>query len=1131
MAADADVHWVALKNQLPPDMKWGLARDKSTTGAKMFAAFQTREAAIAYLEAHRGEALHELLLTDDVPCWLFLDVDSHKPESYTERIIPKLLESLADFIEESCGVEITWVPGENCQVATAASGKASVHFVGYLLCPKLKVLKHFAFRYTEYIYRNNVWELLYITEKPESERLLERLDIKSATLKYFKCAVDAGIYTNFRSYRALSMEKLGRGNYLTPACGSSAEIKDHLVGYAAGVSPTPVGCLPLSVEVMGDYAGECGGGGGGGGRGTRFPPRTFVKTAPLTEMELNIIQKKTEFVQTDEAIREKLGGRPIVVRYHYPSLDDTGYILVLDQGYVCPFAERVHKSNRLYFKVHAHSIVFCGCFDQECASSYRRLPFIHYSEEALRRDRYDAMNPDRLHLHEKSIKWLDVYTEEVMRPYPLSEIVCVRANMGVGKTEGLQQLFARHLLSDPCVKALVVTFSRALAAQYARDFADFGFISYMDTDADCIKHNRVICCLDSLYRIGMRNPELLIIDESLSVFLHFSSPLIKRPTEVSLLCELLIYQAKYTYLIDAMVDHIGMRNIVDHFERQKRVTATWVWNQYVRPTNRRAKIYTAPAVQAARRLSFNPIAISCINHCIRLIREGKKVVVCSSTKRFTNLLYDRVRSEFPGKRVLLYNSDVTSGAKKVDAAEAGAGVEADAAGADADAEEEIVENDEPMSLRDPKKSRGMIDTTIWGTADVLIYSPSVSAGVSFHLPHYHQLIAYLVNSTMTPTVDAALQQIFRVRQLLDGDMSLYIADTHRDSDIPICESDIERELDDSTSVVNKYYMRKTVNFNSEMSLKDGRIVYDRERVSYDILKLILIIRFRSLHFFVRTIERTLTEDYKIPVTFETLIDPIHKGDQAILAELENGGIVKPPPWDPRLVPNKEDYLMLKALADPSDLDKLAMRLHDLIYEHWKVPLEKVDEAFYTDYILHKDAYQKIYTVHRLIQVLKYSTVEIQHQFAERLDILTKSGDLNIAFYKQRFTTYYVKMIFAAQLMDGLFGKERGVNGWREQLKSSTFLMISNNVMEERFTALMDTMAERERKELYRTFEVTAKSTDFIKIKKILSKTFNMEIERESNSMKTEKYNNIIINYISLKKHLQLYGSGLIADIS
>jgi hypothetical protein len=123
------------------------------------------------------------------------------------------------------------------------------------------------------------------------------------------------------------------------------------------------------------------------------------------------------------------------------------------------------------------------------------------------------------------------------------------------------------------------------------------------------------------------------------------------------------------------------------------------------------------------------------------------------------------------------------------------------------------------------------------------------------------------------------------------------------------------------------------------------------------------------------------------------------------------------------------------------------------------------------------------------------------------------------------------MIFAAQLMDGLFGKERGVNGWREQLKSSTFLMISNNVMEERFTALMDTMAERERKELYRTFEVTAKSTDFIKIKKILSKTFNMEIERESNSMKTEKYNNIIINYISLKKHLQLYGSGLIADIS
>lgn len=50
-----------------------------------------------------------------------------------------------------------------------------------------------------------------------------------------------------------------------------------------------------------------------------------------------------------------------------------------------------------------------------------------------------------------------------------------------------------------------------------------------------------------------------------------------------------------------------------------------------------------------------------------------------------------------------------------------------------------------------------IDISIWINYRILIYSPSVSAGVSFELRHFHVLIGLFSNSMgYTPNVDLCL---------------------------------------------------------------------------------------------------------------------------------------------------------------------------------------------------------------------------------------------------------------------------------------------------------------------------------------------------------------------------------------
>ncbi len=328
----------------------------------------------------------------------------------------------------------------------------------------------------------------------------------------------------------------------------------------------------------------------------------------------------------------------------------------------------------------------------------------------------------------EALAWDESYELEArMRDYPQESLVCVRAGMGAGKTQALKRLAATF---DASIKALFVTHSRALATKLHSEFKQFGFVHYEHVVDVDIVDAKVVVCLDSLARVTTSSFSFVFLDEAVSLFLHLNSSLMGNKTGIVMsFLELAIIQAKHVYFLDACLDHTFGVSVVDFFAAQKGVSPYWIRNTYVRPTNRRVKFDVVP-MAGSNAVSKDSQLTRATNKVLCLLREDKNVVVCSSSKAFTVRLKNFVVSARPGTRMIVYNSDTRESLENV--------------------------------------------AEYWKTCQLLIYSPTITAGVSFEDPHFDCLVAFVSNSHFAPTVDTTLQQLMRVRQLRDGDMHLYV---------------------------------------------------------------------------------------------------------------------------------------------------------------------------------------------------------------------------------------------------------------------------------------------------------------------------------------------------------------------
>jgi hypothetical protein len=949
------VQWFFTKATMPAgnpaDERFVMSKDQGQQGAKVFAAFEGHEAALSFARAQKGGALYEVVEHSDRPCKMFFDIDRPDTAFETGTVLQQLLQLASTVLREEFAMEFSPEPGVNCQVAKATTAvKTSLHAVF-----DIRVASVAAHRFL-------------------AERLaavaLDKADAYPALVftgadKVKKCVIDRAIYTMFRSFRMLYMVKLGKDNALMPFAGSSIDMRDHLVGYYPSLHDGKLADLPAPTDLQQPLIKAC----RGAERVTRVPV-TVVPSGKHQEIETALnawtsVQEMFPGGVRVAAVTESPYGR--TVRIHKLC------------GAQCPYAKRPHKSNNLYLKVALDwTKAEVKCFDEDCQMTIEGEGGMLLFPDANNNNGFDSTHAGTggMHSQADNVVWDERYDEPSMRALPVKPIVCVRANMGIGKTVAIGELLWRVCLSG--TKVLIVTFSRALAVKMSTEFAELGFVNYQDIDG-LIQDAKVVTCLDSLYRVATRNFDYIILDECVSTFLHFNSTLMNKRAENSALLELLLTQASSgIYFVDAALDFTFMKSIVDYFAVAKRATPYWIYNEHVRSSNRQASIVLCEdaSMGAVNEYSLIYATAMCV---LENLQGGKKVVCCSSTKKFTEVLGRFIADRSPNSVVRVYNSSTASD-----------------------------------DLRNVN--------TEWIKYDLLIYSPSISAGVSFETQHFDCLVGYLVNSPFTSGVDKALQQLFRVRQLNTGEMRLFVHNTQPGVQLPHTVEDITPLLSSDVSLVSRYFVSTQLSFFAQVKVTPTTVEYDRERLSWQIILGIIQMHNSSAMFFTDTLVETLRKDYGIMTDVRKLVAGTDKRHLDLVALQEAAAFRKIPEWaDVRILTN-DDYIRIKGdIEHATAEDRASVKMFDMQHAVWGVKDELVDENFYLNMTMNASAMDDYYRATRFKLMTRRSLGENKEGMARKFEYILGMDDKNLELYKAKTKNHHLMLVTGHIILSRMLG--------------------------------------------------------------------------------------------------------------
>lgn len=361
---------------------------------------------------------------------------------------------------------------------------------------------------------------------------------------------------------------------------------------------------------------------------------------------------------------------------------------------------------------------------------------------------------------------------------------------------------------------------------------------------------------------------------------------------------------------------------------------------------------------------------------LELVAGGKRVVVSSSTKAFAVAVAEAMERHHPNKRVGCFVGGGTT------------------------------------EHEDEGATCG--DVAGWSELDVLVYSPTITAGVSFEAEHFDSQVGFLLNSRFTPSVDVVLQQLFRVRRLKDGDMHLFVVDTGAGEGIPVLSEEVDRFLQEEELQLPNASMR--LSFYAEQRVEDGELKYDTERLSYLIIKGIHIIRNRSLVFCSSILENTLSQDYNIPC--ETRALSFGASDPVLALDLQEiGSKVMLGSEFPGSLISDEEYERLVNQPALAAADRVNVKAYAVVRESWGIDGD-IDKCFWDEHVAVKDPYEKTLSARRFKLAVraamadKYEFDPIMAGYARKVQAIKASQDSNLALHNSRAIMYYTKLVYA-----------------------------------------------------------------------------------------------------------------------
>ena len=294
---------------------------------------------------------------------------------------------------------------------------------------------------------------------------------------------------------------------------------------------------------------------------------------------------------------------------------------------------------------------------------------------------------------------LDAYCELGMRDYPSVPTLLIQAPTGAGKTVALCRLI-EQLPKDATIALLTmrITFSTKMTADLSR----YGFVSYQKVTGplDFSKHRRVVCQVESLHRIPLGGVDYLIIDESESVLMQLNSPYFKKGRDCRAVFRSLVHESDHVIAMDALASQLTVNML------RPRGQISIVRNSYVRNS-------------FDWQISFDKL--DWLEEVDRELAGGKHVCIPTNSKTAADGIAKLFRGRYPQKSVLNITGETA-----------------------------------------PEVKRELIDTIAdsW-KVDILIYTPTVSAGVSFTEEWFDLCCPYF--TSFSCIAQDCIQMLARVR--------------------------------------------------------------------------------------------------------------------------------------------------------------------------------------------------------------------------------------------------------------------------------------------------------------------------------------------------------------------------------
>jgi hypothetical protein len=335
----------------------------------------------------------------------------------------------------------------------------------------------------------------------------------------------------------------------------------------------------------------------------------------------------------------------------------------------------------------------------------------------------------------------EIYSEPILRDFPDCRTLFIRAAMKMGKTKTLIKYLNNFYSNNSSDKIVILsfrqTFSNAIKTSLKNGGQPFDLYSDFRGEIDLNLRPKVILQVESFFRLLTHAaPDLLILDESESIIEQLESGLSRNSSYTWAVFEWLI---KYSKKIICMDAHLSRRtsNVIMKIRPNKSNTFYQI-NTFQNAKNDKYFIYSDKFVW--------------LKELFAALENGKKIVLPISSLIDAETIAAAASKKFPHKNITIFTSKTSMSAKRA-------------------AFDDV--------------------SSAWAGLDLLIYTPTVSAGVSFELSHFDLLFGYFIN--LSCPVETVIQMIGRVRNIKSKEHHIMINE-ERKIFKPYTAEDIERQI-------------------------------------------------------------------------------------------------------------------------------------------------------------------------------------------------------------------------------------------------------------------------------------------------------------------------------------------------